>query len=164
MKDIRRICILGIALLLLFLCGTYLYGHFVHNQIADLGGMENVFPEQRTSPADETLHTFTYSLSSNQTTGYEWKALIIEGDSVSVNTYGYYQEDPNPEMADGVGGTQYFDIHALKPGTSLLHFIYSRDAYDVDDERYLMVTVDEDLRISVQTVTERAASECDATD
>lgn len=164
MKVISRICIPGIALLLLVLCGTYLYRHFVYNRIADLGGMENVLPEQSASPADETRQTLTYSLASNRTTGYTWKALIMDGDSVSVNTYGYYQEDPNPEMADGVGGTQYFDIQALKPGASLLHFICSRNAYDVDDERYLMVTVDDDLRISVQTVTEEAASEYNAAD
>ena len=159
MKVINKICIWGIAMLLFILFGAYLYKHLVFDKISDRGGMENVFPNGSASSNDEAAHTFTYSLNSNQSTGYRWRAALMEGSSVSVDEYGYYREDPNPDMADGVGGTQHFEIHALKPGTSLLQFIYCRDAYDVDDERFLMVTVDEDLRISVRTVDKSAVSQ-----
>lgn len=162
MKGGNRIGIFAIALLLLVPCGTYLYRQHVYNKIADLGGMENVLPDPSEPIDKEIVHSFTYALDANPSTGYEWKAMIADGNSVSVDEYGYYRSNPNPEMADGVGGTQYFKMIALKPGASLLHFVYSRGEDDIADAFDLIVTVDEQMQIAVQPADESFASEHDA--
>ena len=63
-----------------------------------------------------------YSVSSNITTGFEWH--IVEDGGLRCESR--YVSDPNPEMLDGVGGTQVFRMTADSPGTYVLRAISMR--------------------------------------
>lgn len=98
----------------------------------------------------------TLAFRANATTGYFWSAEILSGDSAMINeSAGGYVSDPNPEFLDGVGGTEYYVIDALKSGETLILFTYSRGGED----RYaahtcVKVTVGEDLLIRVFDVSD----------
>ena len=98
----------------------------------------------------------TYSLPSNPTTGYTWTAFVLGGSSVEIDdTEGEYVQDPNPDNAVGVGGTQYFKLNAVKAGDSVVRFAYSRGFEGtVEQKIILLVTVDADLTIHTQEITD----------
>ena len=55
-------------------------------------------------------------LDANPTTGYGWTASVA-GDCVTLTRDEYRQNESEPGMA-GVGGYQYYDLTAARPGTS----------------------------------------------
>lgn len=98
----------------------------------------------------------TLALDSNITTGMFWNAWVREGDSVEIeDPMGVYESDPNPEFLDGVGGTTYYRINALKSGDTLVCFSYGCGEKDAD--MIVLFTVDDDLHIHAYDVTDMNA-------
>lgn len=103
----------------------------------------------------EAAPIVTLSFEGNATTGYEWNAMILGGDSVEIdeNASGYVA-DPAPEELCGVGGKQYFTLKALKPGETIIRFVYARAwEPDFDQQVIVLATVTEDLMIHTTDVT-----------
>ena len=120
--------------------------------IGGADGPTSIFLTEASEPA---FGSVTLSFDANITTGYQWTAFVIGGDSVEIDEENSgYVSDPNPDLKDGVGGTHYFKLNALKPGESMIRFIYSRGLDDVADESYMLVVVEDDLLIYAMDVTE----------
>ena len=97
----------------------------------------------------------TFCLDSNPTTGYDWTA-VIDGDCVALTRDDYQQDPSEPGMA-GVGGCQYYDFTAVKPGHAIVTFTYARswETTDADIKLFAGITVADDLSItSVDWLTE----------
>ena len=101
------------------------------------------------------VDSVTVAFDANATTGYQWTAFVVGGNSVMIDEENSgYVSDANPNLLDGVGGTHYFVIKALQPGESIIRFVYSRGWEEgIADETYLLVTVGEDALIDVRDVT-----------
>ena len=79
--------------------------------------------------AENTLNvgdTVRITLRENRTTGYVWR-IELTGDDILEITGDSYVSDPNPHMADGVGGTRYFTFYALAPGEASVELASMRD-------------------------------------
>ena len=90
-----------------------------------------------------------FCLDSNPTTGYDWTA-VVDGDCVELTRDEYQQDEAAPGMA-GVGGRQYYDFTAVKPGTATVTFTYARSWETTDDDIVLTakITVADDLTVTV---------------
>ena len=89
-----------------------------------------------------------FCLDANPTTGYGWEA-VVDGDCVTLTRDQYQQNESEPGMA-GVGGYQYYDFTAVKPGTAKVTFTYARpwEATEADRVVVAEITVAEDLSIA----------------
>lgn len=120
-----------------------------------IGGADSPTSILLTEASEPAFGSVTLSFDANITTGYQWTAFVIGGDSVEIDEENSgYVSDPNPDLKDGVGGTHYFKLNALKPGESMIRFIYSRGLEDVAYESYMLVVVEDDLLIYAMDVTE----------
>lgn len=101
-------------------------------------------------------HSITVALNANTTTGYNWSAFVMGGDSVSIDEHSSgYVSDPNPDMLDGIGGTHYFRLNAEKPGKSIVSFSLTGSwDYEPIDRIILLAVVDDDMNIYTADVTE----------
>lgn len=97
----------------------------------------------------------TFSLDANPTTGYDWEA-VVDGDCVTLTRDEYKQNESEPGMA-GVGGYQYYDLTAARPGTATVTFTYARPWESTDADRVFTaeITVAEDLTVLVTSFGER---------
>ena len=108
-----------------------------------------------TGKDEAAFGSVTLSFRANITTGYQWTAFVVGGDSVEIDEENSgYVSDPNPDCKDGVGGTHYFKLNALKTGESMIRFTYSRGLDDVAEEIYMLIVVEDDLLIYAMDVTE----------
>lgn len=115
--------------------------------------MMNAFLNEIPEPS---VGTVTVTLDANITTGYEWTAFVIGGDSVVIDDENScYVPDSNPDLLDGVGGAHIFILNAVQPGESIVRFTYAR-GWDASSAEYvyLLFSVDEDLCIYTLDVTE----------
>ncbi len=82
--------------------------------------------------ASKTGEIVTISLSSNPTTGFEWKA---EYDS---NFLKFVKKDyfPSSNLL-GAGGTEIFKFEALKEGTTVLQMTYQRGSETANSKQKL---------------------------
>ena len=120
-----------------------------------IGGADGPTSIFLTEVAEPAFGSVTLSFDANITTGYQWTAFVIGGNSVEIDEENSgYVSDPNPDLKDGVGGTHYFKLNALKHGESMIRFTYSRGWDDVADEIYMLVVVEDDLLIYAMDVTE----------
>ena len=121
------------------------------------GGAALVYPAEGTEYyAEPAQGTITLSFDANITTGYEWTAEILSGDAVEIDEAGSgYVSDPNPDMLDGVGGTHYFKLNALKSGVSQIRFVWARGGVEVAEEVLLQIIVTDDLTIYAVDTTEK---------
>ena len=120
-----------------------------------IGGADAPTSIVLTKTEEAAFGSITLPFEANITTGYGWTAFVIGGDSVEIDAENSgYVSDPNPDFRDGVGGTHSFKLNALKPGESMIRFIYSRGLDDVADESYMLVVVEDDLLICAMDVTE----------
>lgn len=105
--------------------------------------------------------SLTIALDSNATTGYAWTGFVLGGDSVTLESAdGVYVSDPNPDALCGIGGTTYFTLNAVEPGTSIVQFEYRRAGEHAPAARQLLlVLVDDALNICTQDVTEDSVIE-----
>lgn len=86
---------------------------------------------------------------ANSTTGLFWYAEILDGESVVINQDASgYVSDPNLDLCDGVGGTQYYELDAIGSGKTLILFKYGAGEADDSGEIVLVkAVVDEDMQI-----------------
>ena len=97
----------------------------------------------------------TFCLDANPTTGYGWEA-VVDGDCVTLTRDEYKQNESEPGMA-GVGGYQYYELTAARPGTATVTFTYARSWETTDSDRTFVaeITVAEDLTVLVTSFGER---------
>ena len=108
-----------------------------------------------TKTDEAAFGSITLPFKANITTGYQWTAFVIGGDSFEIDEENSgYVSDPNPDFRDGVGGTHYFKLNALKTGESMIRFTYSRGLDDVAEEIYMLIVVEDDLLMYAIDVTE----------
>ena len=108
-----------------------------------------------TKTDEAAFGSITLPFKANITTGYQWTAFVIGGDSLEIDEENSgYVSDPNPDFRDGVGGTHYFKLNALKIGESMIRFTYSRGLDDVAEEIYMLIVVEDDLLMYAIDVTE----------
>jgi len=90
-------------------------------------------------------------------TGYSWTAIVMGGDSVTIdNTEGEYLAFSDEAELDGEGGMLLFTLTAVKPGETIIVFSYARDwEPDSEIERVVVcAVVDEEMALSIETVTD----------
>lgn len=87
------------------------------------------------------------SMESNPTTGYIW-GYEASNPAVATVTAERYEGDPAPEGMTGVGGTQYYTVTALAPGSAAIRFFEARP-WELEqgeppiEERVIQITVGE---------------------
>jgi inhibitor of cysteine peptidase len=69
--------------------------------------------------------SFTVTLCSNPTTGFQWESAVISGQSVLTETNHQFV-GPEDENLVGAGGEDVWTFQALKKGTSTISIAYSR--------------------------------------
>ncbi len=93
-----------------------------------------------------------FSFAANATTGYSWEQKT-DGSSVKLSK-AFYTAPKDTGMV-GVGGTQYYDYRAVKPGTTTITFTYQR-AWENNPpaKTYVaVVVVADDLSVTVKSFT-----------
>ena len=113
--------------------------------LAFLGLVKPETPNDKPGLYEVHGSVITICLDSNPTTGYDWTA-VLNGDCVELTRDEYKQDPSEPGMA-GVGGYQYYDFTAVRPGTATITFTYARSWETTDADRTITftVTVDDDL-------------------
>jgi inhibitor of cysteine peptidase len=69
--------------------------------------------------------SFTVTLCSNPTTGFQWESAVISDQSVLTETNHQFV-GPEDENLVGAGGKDVWTFQALKKGTSTISIAYSR--------------------------------------
>ena len=70
--------------------------------------------------------TFTVTLCSNATTGYQWSENPKIGDTSIIEQTGHQFVEPSGDMV-GAAGKQVWTFKALKSGTTTISMDYSRN-------------------------------------
>ena len=70
--------------------------------------------------------SFDLVLEGNPSTGFQWQAAKIEGDSVMQVGKPDYTQKKHPERMVGVGGTYVFHFKVVKPGKTKIKLNYLR--------------------------------------
>lgn len=94
-NDVKKIMIAFLILILLGVCGYFLFQHFVTNQIMDRGGMENPY----TMPEDEGIADGNYTYVANEvllqkiagtweSTDGRWKMTLDENYGITISLDG----------------------------------------------------------------------------
>ena len=111
-----------------------------------------VKPAQNAEPNNYTVDgkVVSFCFDANPTTGYDWTAAV-DGDCVIMTRDDYRQNDSEPGMA-GVGGYQYYDFTAVKPGAATVTFTYARswETTDSDVTYVAVITVADDYTVTVE--------------
>lgn len=94
-----------------------------------------------------TEQKIEFALDANSTTGYKW-GYSIDGDAVK-KTGDRYAEYAHEAGMTGVGGVQYFDFTAVKPGKATVTFHYARN-WEEGSAKILTfeITVADDLTVT----------------
>lgn len=122
-----------------------------------LGGADGPTAIYLSETSEPSFGSVTLSFDANITTGYEWNAFVVGGDSVEIDMDGSgYVADPSADpLACGTGGTHDFKLNALRPGESIIRFTYSRGWEDEPmQEFFMLAVVEDDLLIYTIDVTE----------
>lgn len=122
--------------------------------IVGADGSAAIGPVEASEPS---FGSVTLSFDANITTGYEWTAAVIGGDSVEIDPDGSgYVPDPSADpLACGTGGKHTFTLKALRPGESILRFTYSRSwEAEPAQEICMLAVVEDDLLIYTIDVTQ----------
>ena len=69
--------------------------------------------------------SFTVTLCSNPTTGFEWEEAVISDSSVLIETGREFQA-PGAGASEGAAGKEVWTFEAVKRGTSTVSMAYSR--------------------------------------
>lgn len=85
-----------------------------HTIIGGADGPTAIYLKKTSEPA---FGSITLSFDANITTGYEWKASVVGGDSVEIDMDGSgYRADPSADpLACGTGGRCVFKLNARSP-------------------------------------------------
>lgn len=85
---------------------------------------------------------------SNPTTGYSWVAEI-EDEEVLGYREQFFEDDGTRDWV-GAGGTDWFHLYGVAPGTTSVVFRYARPWEDTDAGRTTYrITVDEQLNVLI---------------
>jgi inhibitor of cysteine peptidase len=79
--------------------------------------------KQLTVPAGST---FTVTLCSNATTGFQWSESALIGDTSVVEQVSHEFVSPENTGAVGAAGSEVWTFKTLKKGTTTIHMDYSR--------------------------------------
>lgn len=132
------------------------------NSLTVIGGADGptmiVLGGNMTEPANGSI---TLSFDANITTGFEWTAFVLGGDSVVIDEEASgYVADANPEELCGAGGVHNFVLNAVKPGESIVCFTYARSWEEEPAQSVVvLVTVTEDMTMYAMDVTETGVYE-----
>lgn len=134
-----------------------LFAKIVSFFMAILAFLGLVKPVQNAEPNSYTVEgkVVSFCFDANPTTGYNWTAEK-EGDCVIMTRDEYKQHESAPNMG-GVGGYQYYDFTAVKPGTATVTFTYARswETTDSDVTYVAVITVADDLCVVSVDLTEQ---------
>lgn len=102
----------------------------------------------------------TVRLPANPSTGYQWEDFISDGTVLEMITSEYVQDEASEGMV-GVGGTYIASYRGLSEGTTVLSLgYYGPGAEEPDDEFVLLVNVDAEGKIGVDTaITDEPSSD-----
>ncbi len=97
---------------------------------------------------DEGEKTFTFSLYSNSSTGYEWTYEVGEEGIIQIEES--YDDTGCPEDVAGCGGQKIYKITGLKEGkvTLSLKYHFFTDETRVEDTAIYQFKVDKNLNIT----------------
>ena len=89
-------------------------------------------------------------MPSNPTTGYSWSCEVEDPEIVAIRDK--FFEDSHELGFTGVGGTHWFHISGVKPGTTSVTFSYFRP-WETEEEPLQMtryrLTVDDGLNVMI---------------
>ncbi|MFC2050387.1 protease inhibitor I42 family protein [Chloroflexota bacterium] len=88
----------------------------------DFGAQQHISKEATTAVGD----SFTVTLCSNATTGFQWSESAKMGDPTVVQQTNHQFVSPHPEGLVGAPGQEVWTFKALKKGTSTISMEYSR--------------------------------------
>ncbi|MFC1938694.1 protease inhibitor I42 family protein [Chloroflexota bacterium] len=108
-----------VALLTAFLFGCTVAS--VNLTCDDFMSQNNITRELSVRTGD----SFTVTLCSNPTTGFQWESAVISDQSVLTET-GHQFVSPEDENLVGAAGKDGLTFQALKKGTSTISIAYSR--------------------------------------
>ena len=98
-----------------------------------------------------TEQKIEFALDANATTGYQW-GYFVDGDAVKKTADHYAEYEHEAGMA-GVGGVQYFDFTAVKPGKATITFNYARNWEEGKAKTLVFeLTVADDLSVTYTAV------------
>lgn len=118
---------------------------------------ETAQPAPEPKEAAEPSKTASLAFEANPSTGYTWTSFVLAGDSVEIATpEGTFTSSDATGTVAGAGGTMEFTLNSVKPGESLIRFSYCRpwESAAPEKEHVIYATVDDDLNLFVQDVTE----------
>jgi|GEM_PF-2461694 len=88
--------------------------------------------------------SYTFSLTSNPTTGYYWACTTSNDDVVRLGEKSDYVADPALAGLAGSGGKQIFTMDAGQEGSSDLDCSYQRNPSDIVQKRIFIGRVNAD--------------------
>ena len=92
-----------------------------YKAVVDAGGSLKITPVD-----DKVQRTAVITLEGNITTGYTW-VYVTQPEGIVIEKSRDYIPDPNPQGADGVGGTHVFVFESMSEGTAELNFHFLRE-------------------------------------
>ena len=117
------ICAVALSVTLLFGC-VAAPGQASVNLTCDDFTSQNHITRELSAKAG---NSFTVTLCSNPTTGFQWESALISDQSVLTETsHQYISPESDPPPPPGTPGQDVWTFQALKKGTSTISIVYSR--------------------------------------
>jgi inhibitor of cysteine peptidase len=120
-KRISIICALAALATLLFGCVASPQQASIEVSCDDFASQNYILGELSVKAGG----SFTVTLCSNPTTGFQWESAVISDQSVLTET-GHQSVSPEDENLVGAAGKEVWTFQALKKGTSTISIQYSR--------------------------------------
>jgi inhibitor of cysteine peptidase len=118
---IGLICTLALLTTLLFGCAAASGQASVNLTCDDFASQNHITKELSVKAGD----SFTITLGSNPTTGFQWESAVISDQGVITETSHQFV-GPEDENLVGAAGRDVWTFQALKKGTSTVSIAYSR--------------------------------------
>jgi len=118
---IGLICSVALLTTLLFGCAVAQKQDLINLTCDDFTSQNHIIGELSVKASD----SFTVTLCSNPTTGFQWESAVITDPSVLIETNHQFF-GPEDENLVGAAGRDVWTFQALKKGTSNISIAYSR--------------------------------------
>jgi inhibitor of cysteine peptidase len=118
---IGLICTVALLTTLLFGCAVAPGQASVNLTCGDFASQNHIIRQLSVKAGD----SFTVTLGSNPTTGFQWESAIISDPGVLTETSHQFV-GPEDENLVGAAGRDVWTFRALKKGTSTISIAYSR--------------------------------------
>lgn len=120
---IGLICTVAILTAFLFGCTVASERASVNLTCDDFTSQNHILGELSVKTGD----SFTVTLCSNPTTGFQWESAVISDQSILTETsHQYVSPESEPPPPPGTPGQDVWTFQALKKGTSTISIAYSR--------------------------------------